>query len=652
MNFIIDNYQFLLFIIKINIFIYKMNAIKNVYTKLAINKFPTDTIFYNNYRNHLQYKVLNLEDKVFNKFIKLLQEFNVYIVGHSLLYHKLGLDEYNDKLDLFINISNLKSFLDKIYMEFIPISLKFTSKYSTLHEDIIEVIYNFTSNRKHTQIHLHIYNNLAIDSFIYNNLSIFGIWLNQSENNVNINDITEKLFTAKEGKEYTYPKLSNLNLSQDEEIFLENKGLFPQYTKPNAEYKDYDTMIIKELISNLSIYLFISTKEEENLDIRGVNRNNLLTSYYYNNNNYETYNTGVNASNKYKILSTLDFILFMYENKSRFISNFYIYDLFYKAFIEFAAIFDISIKIKTYIDKVIREQIFNNYQIEIKIDDENNIKFDITDVYKRDLLNSNDDAYIRQVLLFYYKKQIYKLKSNYKFLDLITHKHKLLDVNFNINTDIPYKKERSVLDNIYTKKQPSNIDKDKIDTYDKILQVNDEFTYSDIIYGDEINVKDIISYINKDDNIILIEHGAKTITCISKSSLDELISNYKDNWFYDCSKFQSYYLLNPYIKVCTANFTHYIQYQYVYSLFKSKNRVFYINPTDIIIEKTATYKNTPIGQINGLENGVSSNHCQDDTKIKLSTISTLFMKSIETRRTDDKIKKISLNKNYPISLIR
>ena len=227
-----------------------MNAIKNVYTKLAINKFPTDTIFYNNYRNHLQYKVLNLEDKVFNKFIKLLQEFNVYIVGHSLLYHKLGLDEYNDKLDLFINISNLKSFLDKIYMEFIPISLKFTSKYSTLHEDIIEVIYNFTSNRKHTQIHLHIYNNLAIDSFIYNNLSIFGIWLNQSENNVNINDITEKLFTAKEGKEYTYPKLSNLNLSQDEEIFLENKGLFPQYTKDNAEYKDYDTMIIKELISN------------------------------------------------------------------------------------------------------------------------------------------------------------------------------------------------------------------------------------------------------------------------------------------------------------------------------------------------------------------------------------------------------------------
>jgi hypothetical protein len=134
--------------------------------------------------------------------------------------------------------------------------------------------------------------------------------------------------------------------------------------------------------------------------------------------------------------------------------------------------------------------------------------------------------------------------------------------------------------------------------------------------------------------------------------LDELIINYKDNWFYDCSKFTSDYFSNPYIKVCTATATHYIPYQYVYSLLKSKNRLFYINPTDIIIEKTASYKNTPIGQLNGFENGVSSNNCQDNANIKLSTISTLFMKSIETRRTDDKINKISLNQTYPISLIR
>jgi hypothetical protein len=632
-----------------------LSKLKNAFTRLAINKFPSNTIFYNSYRNHLKSNVLNLQDSPFNIFIELLTECNVYIVGHSLLYHKLGLDEYNDKLDLFIDIKNLKSFLDKIYMEFIPISLKFTSKYSTLHEDIIEVIYNFTSNGKHTQIYLHIYNNLAIDSFINNNLSIFGIWWNQFETNVNINDITEQLFTK---ESFEYPKLSNLNLSEKEVILLESKRLYAQYPKPNEAYTEYETMIIKELISNLSIYLFISTKEEEKLDLRGVNQNNLLTSYnqHIQNQNLTHYNTGVNASNKYKILSTLDFILFMYTNKSGFSSNFYKYDLFYKAFIEFATIFDISIKIKNYIDIVIREQILNKYQIEIKIDDKNNIKFDITDVCKIDLLKSDDDdAYIRQVLLFYYKKQIYKLKSNYKFLDLITHKHKLLDINFNINTDIPYKKEKSFLVNIYTQKQPSNIDKDKIDkidTYDKILKDNNEFTYSDIINSEEINVKDIINYINKDDNIILIEPKIKTLTCISKSSLDELIINYKDNWFYDCSKFKSDYFSNPYIKVCTATATHYIPYQYVYSLLKSKNRVFYINPTDIIIEKTASYKNTPIGQLNGFENGVSSNNCQDNANIKLSTISTLFMKSIETRRTDDKINKISLNQTYPISLIR
>jgi hypothetical protein len=86
--------------------------------------------------------------------------------------------EYNDKLDLFIDIKNLQKFLDNISMEFIPINLKFTSKYSTLAENIIEVEFDFHNTKKiiNSSIFLHIYDNLNIDEFIKRNLSIFGIW--------------------------------------------------------------------------------------------------------------------------------------------------------------------------------------------------------------------------------------------------------------------------------------------------------------------------------------------------------------------------------------------------------------------------------------------------------------------------------------------
>jgi hypothetical protein len=625
-------------------------TLSNSVIRASYNKYPSNTTFYNSYRDHLQDTVLKLDYHSFNKFLDLLKKFNVYIVGHSLLYHKLNLNEYNDKLDLFIDIINLKLFLDNIYMEFIPFSLKFTSKFSTLHENIIEVNYKFKS----VKIFLHICFNLNIDIFINKNLSIFGIWYNPNEDNININDITKHLFSDdKLLNTFTIP--SNLNLNQNEDGLLESRGLYLRYMSP-IEYNADETIIIKELIANLSIYLFISTSEENKLDIRGVNQKKLLINSY-NNNYINQYNTGVNASNKYKILSILDFILFMYENKSVYISNIYIYDLFNKAFIEFTKIFDISINIKTYIDKVIKEQILNKYQIEINIDDKNTIKFIITDVCKKELLTSNNETYIKQVLLFYYKKQIYKVKSNYKFLNLITDKHKLFDINFNINTDKLNDKKSTfsdILNLLLNLPKPQSIDKIKfkIEMYDKLLKNNiNEFSYFDLINHEDIEkVEEYIN--NENDNIILVEPEINTITCISKSNLDILISNYEDNWFYDCSKFDSDYLSNPYIKIDTATMPYYVQYKYLYSLFKSKNKLFYINETDKIIEKTATYKNTPIGQHNDLANGVGANHCQDRTNIKISTISTIYIPDTADKIKYDSINKISLNKSYPISLNR
>ena len=606
------------------------------------NKELPDKVFFTAYSTHLKETVLQLNNDEFDTFIDILRLCNVYIVGHSFLYYKLNLMEYNDKLDLFIDIKKLQKFLDNISMEFIPINLKFTSKYSTLAENIIEVEFDFHNTNKLIKIFLHIYDNLNIDEFIKRNLSIFGIWYNPNTN-IYINDITENFFAKKQPSNgiisYIIPSYINLNVREEvekvEQLVEKPIKLFTQYTQyieAKIPIENYETIIIKLLISNLSKYLFIPTNESQ--DRRHYKDESLLSSFIKKSDNHketyiEKFNTDENATNKYKILTSLDIILHMYNNKKYM--NFYTYDLFHTAFIEFSTIYNISMQMNAYIDKVIREEILKNFNIKIIISNDGNIEFKITDIISDKKLDENDEIYIKQVLLFYYKNKIYKIKSNYKFVDIITNNHKLVEQFFNINTDTS---------------------KEKIAEYHKLLLNNTGVTYNDLILSSEIeNVED---YINEnDDNILLVEPGISTITCISKSDLDDMISNFKDNFFYDCKLLESDYLSNVYIKLSTSSNSHYIHYKYILSLFKSPNKLFYIHRTDITIQKTVTYKNTPKGRSKQIDDSVSANHCQSGSDIKISTISTISNanNTVHKTRYNNKINKISFNKQYPISLI-
>ena len=607
------------------------------------NKELPDMGFFTAYSTHLKNTVLQLNNNEFNTFIKILQLCNVYIVGHSFLYYKLNLMEYNDKLDLFIDIKNLQKFLDNISMEFIPINLKFTSKYSTLAENIIEVEFDFHNTNKLIKIFLHIYDNLNIDEFIKINLSIFGIWYNPNTN-IYINDITEKIFAKKQTPTdiiYNIPSYINLNVRKEVEKVEELLSLlvekpiklfaqYVQYIEAKIPIANYGTIIIKLLISNLSKYLFIPTIESE--DRRHYKDESLLLSSFtiMRDSQKEAYikrfNTDVNATNKYKILTSLDIILHMYNNKKYM--NFYTYDLFHTAFIEFSTIYNISMSMNTYIDKIIREKILKNFNIEIIISNDGNIEFKITDIISDKKLDKNDEIYIEQVLLFYYKNKIYKIKSNYKFVDIITNNHKLVELVFNINTDTS---------------------SEKIEEYHRLLQNNTRYTYNDLILSSEIDK--VEDYINEnDDNILLVEPGITTITCISKSNLDDMISNFKDNFFYDCELLKSDYLSNVYIKLSTASNSHYIHYKYILSLFKSPNKLFYIHRTNRTIQKTVTYKNTPKGRSKHIDDSVSANHCQSGSDIKISTISTISNANNTVYKTsyNKDIKKISFNNKYPI----
>lgn len=614
----------------------------STFISAVINKELPDKGFLTAYSTHLKETVLQLNDDEFNTFIKILQFCNVYIVGHSFLYYKLKLMEYNDKLDLFIDIKNLQKFLDNISMEFIPINLKFTSKYSTLAENIIEVEFDFHNTNKLIKIFLHIYDNLNIDEFIKKNLSIFGIWYNPNTN-IYINDITEKIFAKKQLSNgiiydiiYDIPSYINLNVREevDKVEQLVEKPIkllaqYVQYIEAKIPIENYETIIIKLLISNLSKYLFIPTIESE--DRRHYKDESLLSSFtimwdsqkeaYI-----ERFNTDKNATNKYKILTSLDIILHMYNNKKYM--NFYTYDLFHTAFIEFSTIYNISMQMNDYIDIVIREKILKNFNIEIIISNDGNIEFKITDIISDKKLDKNDKIYIEQVLLFYYKNKIYKIKSNYKFVDIITNNHKLVELVFNINTDTS---------------------SEKIEEYHRLLQNNTRYTYNDLILSSEIDK--VEDYINEnDDNILLVEPGITTITCISKSNLDDMISNFKDNFFYDCELLKSDYLSNVYIKLSTASNSHYIHYKYILSLFKSPNKLFYIHRTNRTIQKTVTYKNTPKGRSKHIDDSVSANHCQSGSDIKISTISTISNANNTVYKTsyNKDIKKISFNNKYPI----
>jgi len=191
------------------------------------------------------------------------------------------------------------------------------------------------------------------------------------------------------------------------------------------------------------------------------------------------------------------------------------------------------------------------------------------------------------------------------------------------------------------------------------LQVSDEkirdiMLCNDVqcsIYG--TTYRNVESYLKKDkNNIIIVPPEEKTLIFITREDLDKIVSNKKDNWYYDCSVMREVndnYLLNPYIYLPLGQLRYYIKYNYLYSVFNSKQQIFFIKRCtgpNSRIEKTASYKNTREGMQLGMQNYVSANHCQEGSDI---TISEIYGLNVAIHQIKPKAKSNSLGKSRKIN---
>jgi len=473
-----------------------------------------------------------------------------------------------------------------------------------------------------------------------------------------------KIFIKKEGN-INYIKTNIDYINNEEEDILLSKGIVTTYIKePEYKFKDYESILVKELISNLNIYNPADRKKININKYRDISyKIDGNGPLFDNNRNKNLFIIGENLNKKFKILIVIKFILDMYDNYSllhnpmkqlkSFVKtgyeNIYTYEGFKETYNNFfsKSMFN---KLNNYIDTVIKEKILSKYNINMDINN-NKIKFNITDSDKREL-TINTENYIKQVLLFYYKNRIYKHKYDYNFINIILDKFNLFNiVNNLIELETTFDEKlvrfsKAMIGLFYKSKKVSK----KLDPieYKKTITHDSKKNYTDLIFGNEIT--DVKTFLDEDkENIIIIDNSRINATCISKKDLDLLVSNYADNWFFDCSKYNNKeHLLTPYIKLPLISYTCYVPYNDLYSLFESKKRVFYINTTDLKIEKTASYKNTiQLDDDNIERNWIGANHCQEGSSIEISRIITI---KEEVKVKKEEKSKISLNKSYSLSL--
>ena len=626
--------------------------------------------FTTNYKTHLQKTVLDLDDIYFDKFMNLLKKHNIYIVGRSIIYYKLDLDYYNDSVDLIIDIDNLNNFLNELYYEFILEECNFSSKYGDYDDNIIEIVFTFINNKnKRIRINLYVYKlilNEYFHDFTIKKFSIFKTWFDINKNKIFMLDEAKKILNEEDGNIY-YIKTNINYINDEEEKILLSKSIETKYIEESVyNYKDYESRLVKELISNLNIYDIDTGKEI----INNIKYKDILYKIIigdgplFETTDKNLFIKGENANKKFKLLIVIKFIIDMYNKYSLLnnpikqlksyvktgYDNMYIYEGFKQTYNN---IFSKSIlnKLNNYIDKVIKEKILSKYNINMDINN-NKIKFNITDSDKSKL-NINTENYIKQVLLFYYKNRIYKHKHDYNFINIVLDKFNLFNIVNNLTEiETTFNKKivrfsKAMIGLFYKSKKVSK----KLDPleYKKTITHDSKKNYTDLILGDEIT--DVKTFLDEDkENIIIIDSSKINATCISKKDLDQLVSNYGDNWFFDCSKYENNeHLLTPYIKLSLISYTCYIPYNDVYSLFESKKRVFFINTTDLIIEKTASYKNTiQLDNIRVVGDWIGANHCQEGSSIEISRITTI-KEEVKVKKVAKS--KISLNKSYSLSLI-
>ena len=617
-------------------------------------------------KKDLQEEFFQFEENEMETFYNFLKKHNAYIVGRYITYLYLNKTKnltniYKNRIDIFISNKYIEDFLLNFYNDFSLIEQQFVSKYSTINDNILEIVYLFFDKDNNPKsIYLYVYqeDEGTIEQILkkYSNISLFEVWWNLKTDKLNIDklkyDSNDKI-NGKVNNKYYDDFINGTGTTKSEYDFFEIYDETQIHIEPPVksepiilDYEDIEKEIIKTALIELTNYNlvphidFIISREKKT---SSVINNDIYQKIYRNIYKSNFIRSGmklpINYNEIYKyILNTLliqKIKTFTFKNFVKAINEIYNPKL------------NIS-NIRNYFDEIIKEFFFNKYKIKLNIA-RFKIKFEFNGT-SSELLTEDKENYIKQLLLFYYKNRLFDYKHKYKFENLIIHKFKLLDINLNISTDNETFKSTltSKLKDIFLlfRKNKKSYKPTKEESI-KILSHDKDITYQDIIFND--NIEDVENFLKEDDeNIIIADPSRKNITGISKQSLDELLSNYSDNWFYDCNKFDNDdYLLEPYIKIVTSTITYYIPYQFIYSLFKSKNKLFFINPTTLKIEKTASYKNTPKGQREGISRYIGANHCQEGSYIELSTISTINEEIKTKKKTIEK--RISLNKSITIS---
>ena len=620
------------------------------------------------------------------RFINFLKEHNIYIGGKYLTYILYDI-EYTTNISpkLYISRKNAEKFILNIFPGFVIIETGIL-----IYNDFIDydnttqvITLSFINgNGSVDEIDCYIYDDIYTFLKYSNYIPLFEIWWNPIEDKINVNNIHKfekyKLIDGKiEENILKYKKIKKYDdIDNIEEIcdLFALKGVTIKQSKKHLKpilslnYKDVEKEIIMDTLKAITypmmdVYdrqreLRVIHKYDENmkyfllsLNLIYIDDNNYLSEYInnelfkpindyllnsINNRDYNeifeynaAYFTSIYYSENLNILcdNILKCILLNKIQEFTFKEFIKVINYIYKPHIK-------SIKIRLLFDKIITKFFLNNININFSYKNKK-IKFT-----KDDGLPITNN--IKHILSFYYYNKIYNnsLKYKYKFIDLVINKFNLFNINFNIHTNTDMDIYYMILLNI---PKTGNLLVDPRKTYIR--------EYHDIINSEKI--EDVNEFIEEDnENILIVAPGYKNITCISKNNLDKLISDYNNNWYYDCMKTEpnsldftdENYLLEPYIKL-DLNIAYYVPYKELYSLLKSPNKVFYIHNQDIKIKNTRSYKSTRAANRENRGNELSivgAWHCQEGTSITISYISTLKIDLVEKM-------KISLDKSYTIS---
>jgi len=593
---------------------------------------------------------LNLDENKYNDFIKSLKKYNAVIAGGFVLSCFSGF--ISKDIDIYIMNKDMKSFASNLPSFLSPIRLDFISKYESIGKKYVQrmLCYKYDDdNIPDYNIMIDIViidDNYTIAEIIDNfDLTFCKIWFDGD----NVYATYPKNIEKKEGvlnKKYIAEYHLAIKRKEDDLSLLHER--YRKYTRRGFTIKigkDPYPDRIDIPHRERDVHILLSEKQtDENRIIK------LLLENFTTNNIIKYLIGDVQYYSKY-ISRYMSLFYYKSEYTKRYdlekltLFKFYFVSLFKEfTFKEYIKNFHILFKNVSiaYIYKsalyILQELLYRNYNISIIHDysDKFNMSF-VNDRYHWTAILAKIRTFIENFKLNRYEDYKFTSIVDYSYVDIhdLRNGYEQYVLN-NRNIDIEKIKSRKFIKKLTEEKCVKLIKRADVN---RIIRTS-KLTGFDFINCQDINIQEYLAADKENIAIAVISSGnISSITCISKKDIDHMISDMNDNWFYDCeimydrNKKPDEYLYKPYIKIPLANGIFYFEYNYIYTLFMSKQKIFFVYPLDIEIVKTVSYKNTKHGIRRGLADYVSANHCQDGSNIRLYQIQTL--------KLDDRRSKVS-----------